>query len=307
MAKPEGLPDDVWSALPEQVRVLCRAAILKRDLQMRQRGYEEGLKHGQLERERLQEILEKYRKYFGGKCPQKLCDLSESDVQEFTPFPSLQHLLIFYKHFVAGPTLYKGKLVPRYTTIDGYAGYSQRYRNARRRQENAEHPDLFDDQDLDDIPLRDARQKLEKVRSKLRKKKAVEQYHAAVEVKAQSLRSTDQLNKFHGEKKSCDDQLDDKYEVPFDKRKRSAHFYQGTANLNVEQEFLIWLLKLKADYPIVCLADKFLGSYDHAATKVRCHASLPPCPTLTLPLPCLVGHSERCDDVDGIYTRRPQV
>ena len=256
---------------------------------MRQKGFEEGLEHGRLERAKLEELLQKYRQYFCGKCPQRLRDLSESDVQEFTPFPSLQHLLIFYKHFVAGLTLYKGEQVPRYNTIDGYAGYSQRYRSARRRQENEEHPDLFDDRDLDDIPLRDARQKLEKVRSKLRKKKAVEQYHAAVEVKAHSLRSTEQQNKFHEGITNCDDELDDKFEIPFKKRKRAAHLYQGTANLNVEQEFLIWLLKLKADYPIVCLADKFLGSYDHAATKARCRASLPPCPThyLSLPLPCM--------------------
>ena len=95
------------------------------------------------------------------------------------------------------------------------------------------------------------------------------------------------MKKFHkGEQQRRDDQLDDKFKMPFKERKRSAHLYQGTANLHVEQEFLIWLLKIKANYPIVCLADKFLGSYDHSATKVCSRASLATC----LPAPLTHSH-----------------
>ena len=174
---------------------MCVKTLAKRDEEKVREGFEQGKVHAQkvLEEENnlLKELLKKYRKAFRGRCPQQLEDLTETDVRKFTPFPSKKHLLIWFKHFVAGPTLYNGKTVPRYTTIEGYAGYQERYRTARRTQEDVDHPDMFGDGDLDGIPLEGARQKLEKMRHKLRKKKAVKQYHSAAAFKEPPLVSAE--------------------------------------------------------------------------------------------------------------------
>ena len=120
VVKPEGIPDHVWNALPEEFRVICRCVILQHDMEMWQRGFEEGLDQGRSDRDRLETLLQEHRQYCRGKCPQRSTDLTESYDRQYNPFPSRQHLLvIFYKHFVVGPTLYTGKMVSRYTTIDG--------------------------------------------------------------------------------------------------------------------------------------------------------------------------------------------
>ena len=111
-----------------------------------------------------------------------------------------------------------------------YAGYTKRDCSARRRQENTEHPDLFDEGDLGDILLRNT---LKSAVQTVQKKSVHQYYHAVVELKSSSLRSTEQKNKFHEEGHECYNQLDDNYDISFEEWKRSAHLYQGTANLNV--------------------------------------------------------------------------
>ena len=62
--------------------------------------------------------------------------------------------------------------------LRSYASYLNRYQSSRRDQENTDHAELFGHDDMESIPLRGARQKLEKCMPKLRKKMAVKQYHA---------------------------------------------------------------------------------------------------------------------------------
>ena len=117
--------------------------------------------------------------------------------------------------------------------------------------------------------MRGARQKLEKCRGKLRKKKAVKQYHAAAHFKDSPLRSSAQIAKFGDDSKfktHC--QVSETYCMPFKTRLRSAHPYKGTSKLHVEQECIITLMKYTKNWPLKCLAHKFLGSYDEAAVKV---------------------------------------
>ena len=271
-SKPEGYPAELWNVLTPELRVMCVETLAKRDEEKVREGFEQGKVHAQkvLEEENnlLKELLKKYRKAFRGRCPQQLEDLTDTDVRKFTPFPSKKHLLIWFNHFVAGPTLYNGKTVPRYTTIEGYAGYQERYRTARRTQEDIDHPDMFGDGDLDGIPLAGARQKLEKMRHKLRKKKAVKQYHSAAVFKEPPLVSAEQRVKFKRNKRSPHGQLGSDFSIPTTKRKRVARPYVGTACLNVQQECLILLMAYKVAWPIECLADKFLGAYDEASTRV---------------------------------------
>ena len=203
-------------------------------------------------------------------CPQRLADLSDADVRALTSFPTKNHLVKFYEQFLACPTQYQGKQVPRFATIDGYAGYQERYRTGRRTQENAANPDLFNDADLDAIPLKGAKKKLEKMRGKLRKSNAVKQYHSASEFQDRPLRSTVQLKKFHAGKRPVVSEgiSGGDFHVPFTKQKRDPRLYKGTNDLHVEQEFLIWVIKVTKNWPNECLAIKFLGSYGEAATRV---------------------------------------
>ena len=72
-------------------------------------------------------------------------------------------------------------------------GHLNRYRSARREEETESNADLFGDCSSDDEihPLRDIKRRTGTLRLKLRKKRAVHQYHA-VQVSAEKLRSTAQ-------------------------------------------------------------------------------------------------------------------
>ena len=193
--KPFDFPQEVWDRLDIVTKNKFSSWLTARDKDMQQRGHRER----DLEVKQLRELLSQYRQEFRGRCPQSLDDLTEEDTQKYTPFTTKVRMLIWYKHFVAGKTaVVNGKRESRVNTIEGYAGVSNRYRQARRSGETAKHPDLFDEYEhVEDHPLKDMKTRLNKSRGKLRKKQAVHQYHKfkKSQVSVEVLRSSAQRKK----------------------------------------------------------------------------------------------------------------
>ena len=179
--------------------------------------------HAQLRRDnlKLKSLLTKYRQTFRRRYPQLLEDLTETDVHNYTPFATKTHLLLwYYKHFIATPTLFDIKMVPRFKTIDWYAGYQERYWVGHREQEDSEYLDIFDDSDSDGIPLRDMRQKLQKLLHRLRKVRSAKQYYAAGDFKHPPLRPVAQRDKFHSSSARDEPTFNPEFRFPFKQRQK---------------------------------------------------------------------------------------
>ena len=244
--------------------------IADRDKEMQQRGRDQRDPevHELREKNRqLEELIEEYRKEFRGRCPQSLAELTDEDTKKYTPFSTTRKMLIWYKHFVDGRTaVVNGQRVSRSSAVEGFAGYLNRYRKARRKMETIKHPDTFDSYDhLGAHPLRDMKARLNKTRTNLRKKEAVHQYHKFVEP-PQVLRSAFQREKFGDNTTTTAN--NNEYQMPLEEVKQKRVPYNGTRHLNPQQECLILWIKYTQDWPIECLAWRFLGGYNDCTTKV---------------------------------------